>query len=521
MDFLRQLWRDSAEAWQRLSASARVNIVLAGLVVVVLIGLMAYNASSPQYVTISTNLAGAEANRVVDALQSGGIPYRLTDNNQTVQVPITQRSAAQLLLSESNLPVGRPVPPGWEIFAESELMTNQWLQDVKFMRAVQGELQRLLNAYDFVDFSYVLIRESPQELFVSDQKPSEAAVTLKVNRPLTKQEVRALVNNVAAAGGPNLHPGNITLTTTEGTVLHQPPTSEYASLANSKLELTADLERRAELRIMDSLRDLGKRGTVRVSAKVDFDERRVLEESITEGAEISSLISTSSSTTTESPPEGAPGAFANVPEGTVAPGGVTSSEETSEELLNFEPSRRTTETRSTPGEVVQYTVALIVEGDREATADDEAAGGESYVGLTDARREFYRNLVLGAVGSGAENTVVTVDDHPFDIGPLAATATALEQMQTGEGLGQYAQWGGYLLQGLLILLGFILIRSLLTKAIVRAGDLVEEEEVKEIPAATREDLRRQEVSNEIGRLAATDPDAMAAILRSWMAEDEE
>lgn len=521
MNFLRQLMRDTADAWRRLTISARINIALAGLVVIGVIASMVYFSSAPQYVTLSTGLQGSESNQVIEALQGAGVPYTLAENNSVVMVPVDRRSDAQLLLSESNLPVGRPVPPGWELFAETDLMTNQWLQDVKFMRAVQGELQRLLNAYDFIEYSYVLIRESPDELFVSDQKPSEAAVTIKTTRPLTRQEVRALVNNIAAAGGPNLHAGNITLTSTDGQVLHQPPTSEYASLANSKLELVAEMEKRAEERILDSLRDLGKKATVRVSAKVNFDEKRMREELVLEGTELSSLSTTSSITTTENPPEGTPGAFANVPEGTVAPGGVTTAEETSEELFNFEPSRRMTETTSTPGEVVQYNVALIVEGDRELGTDEAGNTTETYAGLTEDREEFYRNLVLGAVGNAQQPTEVTVNDHPFDIGPLAAASQAMEELAVEEESSRRMEWIAFAIQALLIILGFFLIRLLLTRAIVRPVEVEEEEEIIEIPEASREDVRRQEVSHEITRLAASDPDAVAALLRAWMNEEED
>jgi flagellar M-ring protein FliF len=151
-------------------------------------------------------------------------------------VPISQRSNAQILLAQNDLPVGRPVPPGWELFSATELMTNQWLQNVKFMRAIQGEIQKQLNAFDFVNDSYVLIREAKEELFVSEQKPSEAAITLDINRPLTKQEVKAIVSIVDHAGGPNLHPGNITVVSTKG-MFYIASTIEFCFPRQFKLEL--------------------------------------------------------------------------------------------------------------------------------------------------------------------------------------------------------------------------------------------------------------------------------------------
>ena len=48
----------------------------------------------------------------------------------------------------------------------------------------------------------------------------------------------------------------------------------------------------------------------------------------------------------------------------------------------------------------------------------------------------------------------------------------------------------------------------------------EEEEVVEIPEATKEDMRRMEVASEVDRLSQNEPENVAALLRSWMGEEE-
>jgi flagellar M-ring protein FliF len=521
VEFFRQLWNGLREAWTKLSLSARINLGLAGAAVVVVILLVVFTAAKPQYVTLASDIDNQAANQITDTLGGAGIPYSLEDNNQTVRVPLASRSEAMLLLAENNLPVGRPTPPGFELFAESELMTNRWLQDMKFMRAIQGEIERQLTALDFVENAHVLIREAQEELFVNEQKPSEAAVTLQVTRPPTKRNIKGIVNMVAAAGGTNLHPGNITVTTTDGEVLHMPPSSEYASIANSKLEHVAELEHRAEQRIMDSLHDLGVQGTVRVSAQVNFDEQEVVSEEVSEGTEVSTLTSSTTTSSREALPEGAPGAFANVPEGAAAPGGTTTQEETSEELINFEPSVTTTRVKTHPGDVVKYTVALVVEGDSEETTADDGTVTSEYVGLTEERRQFYLDLVAGAVGDGTIPTVATVNDFPFDMGPMAQRQAALAEGAREETFRRVQEWSWTIGQMLLILFGFILVRIFLLRAIEKPVIEEEVEEVEEIPQATREDLRRQEVVTEITDLALESPETVAVLLRSWLTEEEQ
>ena len=77
-----------------------------------------------------------------------------------------------------------------------------------------------------------------------------------------------------------------------------------------------------------------------------------------------------------------------------------------------------------------------------------------------------------------------------------------------------------MVQVLGILVGFFIIRRLLRRAIEAPVEAGEEEEVP-LPEATREDLRRQEVSTEITRLSQSNPDVVAQLLRTWMAEGNE
>ena len=520
MDYLRQLVTGILEAWKKLSLSARINIVLAGLAVVVLIGVVIITGAAPQYVTLTTSTNPEEISEVRNLLVQQGISYRLEGDN-TLLVPMSSRSEAIFLLADNDLPVGRAVPPGFELFAESELMTNQWLQDIKFMRAVQGELQRQLNSLDLIDYSHVLIREAKEELFISEQKPSEANVTIAVTRPLTKQEVKAVVSMISHAGGPNLHPGNITLMTTAGKALHLPADSEFAALANSKLDMVVEWEQQRKSKLETALRELGIRGIVSVSAKMSFDEKEVTDEKVTEGTELSTFETSTTVTSAENIPEGAPGAFANVPE-SAALGGTTTSEETTEEIANYEPSRTLTRTKTGPGDVVKFVVSLIVEGDYEETTDEEGNTARKYVGLAEEEKKKYTDLAMAAVGEGEVETEVTIHDHPFSIEGLAATAATLEQFQSAQTREWVLQLVWKIGQVLAILLGFFVFRMVLRRAIVAPEIEIEEEaEVVELPEATREDLRRGEVAAEVVRLSKEDPEVVAALLRTWMSEEKE
>lgn len=515
METILQFFRGIRDFWNQLNISAKVVICVSFFIVFGGLLLIVYMGVRADYVLISSGLSAQDLGKAVDLLSREGISYKIGGDGSSLYVPANKRSPAQLALAQGDIPVGRPVPPGWELFSTTELMTNQWLQNVKFMRALQGEIQKQLNAFDFVNSSYVLIREAKEELFVSEQKPSEAAVTLDLKRPLTKQEIKAIVSIVDHAGGANLHPGNITVVSTKGEVLYLPPQPGFASIASSKLELITEWEKQREAKVMAKLRDLGVRGTVSVSAKINFDSSEEVEEKVSEGTEISTSTTETTSETIERASEGAPGVTANVPEAT-SPGSVSSKETTTEEIVNYEPSRLTKKTKKEGGNIEKFLVTLVVEGDYQESQDAEGKKIRNYIGLTEEKRKMYRDLVLSAVGEGEVPTEVLVYDQPFGIPEGILEVPSSETFFNWENLVTPIT---VLVQLVAIVVVFLVLRSVLRKTV--SEQPIEEIEEVSLPEATKEDIRRQEVAREIARLALDEPETAASLIRSWLAEGED
>jgi flagellar M-ring protein FliF len=394
------------------------------------------------------------------------------------------------------------------------------LQDIQFMRALQGELEQVLNNFDFIEFSRVIIREAREELFRRDERPAEALVTLQTNRSLTGEEIKGIRSLVAQGGGPNLRPENITIMTTGGELLASPPDSGFASVANSKREYVVALEREREQRVRQSLREMGVRATVRVSAQVDFDESEVTEELAEEGPEISTYTTSTTITTTEQLPEGAPGTMANIAGDTLG-SGVVHSEETRESITNLEPSYTRTTTRRGPGDVIKYMVALVVEGDYTEAVDAQTGERQrTYAGLSEDRRKTYTDLARMAVGEGKVQTEVILHDHPFEVDVFGAASVAIAEA-TAERTREV--WSGRLWlagQVLLLLLGFLLLRVFLRRA-VEAPEAEEEEPVMEEAKLSPEERRRMMVNDEISRMSHDEPELVTTLLRSWLSESED
>jgi flagellar M-ring protein FliF len=525
VEFLRQLTSGVRQAWQRLTISARINLIIASLLTIGLVGFMVFTASQPNYVRLYDGVNAEEMNKIIEALNKESIPYKMDENTQAIMVPLSNRSRAKMVLGSQELPSSQGRTPGFEIFEKQDIMANRWLQDVRYMRAVQGELQRQLNEFEFVKKSFVFIREAKEELFISQQKPSEAAVTLDVKRPLSKQEIKAVLHTISSFGGANLNVNNITLTTTDGTVLHLPADNEFASLANSKLEFVAELEKQREDRVVKDLEQLGVKAIVKVSAVVDFDSKTETVTSSEDGAVISTLTQNTTTKSKDALPQGAPGAMANLPEGAAASGGAETQEENKETVENFEPSKTETKTVHEPGKVLRYVVGAIIEGETKKTTSADGKETTEYAGLTPEKKKAYEDFIIAAVGQGEEPTKVTVSDQAFDIAKLTEARAAFQEIERARTVDIVLQYGMSVVKLLLVIMGFFAVRSFLRRAIVVPAPPVvasveEETSPLSMPTASPEDIRREEVAAEVARLSEQEPDAVAALLRSWLSEEE-
>lgn len=523
IDFLRQMRNQVRDAWAQFSLEARVTIIAVGLAIAAPILWVTFQGSEARYITLADNLTAQQIAETETLLVEKGIPYDVDESARVIKVLPKDRGPMLLLLEQNNLPVGASVPVGFEeLFASPDLMSNQWMNNLNFMRAVQGQLEQQLNELDFVETSDVIIREADQALFVDEQIPSEATVLLTVNRPVSKPERKLLVSMVARAGGANLHPGNITISTTSGEALHLPADSEFASIASNKLEYQNEVESRIQRKIQTGLTDMGVHGTVMVSANIDFDKKETVAEQVIEGTPLSELTTTQSIQSTEQLPQGAPGALTNVPEAAAAAGGVNTTDTMKETLTNHEPSRTTIKTISDPGNVVKYSVALVVKGD-DVTQETDADGQpvETYNGISEKLRDACQQLAQSAVALEEGVADVSIIDHNFQTAGVAAVDEAIRSRAATEQMAMRQSW--YMTALLLIgcVVAFFFIRSMLKKAIIWPQDEKPEEKVKDIPEATLEDMRRQEVAAEIAQLSMEDPAAVAALLRSWMSQDED
>ena len=518
-EFLRQLTSGITEAWGRLSTNARVQIGASAALTILLLGGAVYMGARPNFAPLYTGIEQSEADEVRIYLEDQGIPFLIRNGGRAVEIPARNISAVRVALAGQGIPKSQGVSSDFGIFDNRSLMTNEFLQDMDFMRALNGTLQRQLNQFDFVRNSTAMIRKAEESMFRSHQQPSEAVVALElVGGSLTEAQKKAVLHTISTFGGGNLSTNNITITSTSAPYLiHSPVEDAYASLVSSRHEQQVAWESERERKIVESFAAIGEKAVINVTAIHDWSTEDIHDTAFGEAVPIASSSDKMDTTTSEGGTLNgvAPGAVANIPDGDTG-GTTTNTISESNKIDNFDFPTTITQSSKAPGRIKKLMVAAIIEGD---TIPD-ANGDPQYIGLTQQQLDSYQAMILMSVGEGYEDALandgasrISIMDQPFDVSPTTAVASA----PISASLLQNPQlWQA--VQGFLILLSFILLRIFIRRAMVLPT--TEVEEVVELPQMSEEDRQSQEIAAEVERLSQEEPEMVAALLRTWMAEDD-
>ncbi|HPI33111.1 MAG TPA: flagellar basal-body MS-ring/collar protein FliF, partial [candidate division Zixibacteria bacterium] len=273
MEQVRQFFRNLA-AWVGRLSPGQVMMLLgiaAGAIVgtILLVGWV----NTVTYARLYSDVDEAEAGEVVAYLNDNKIPYELSDGGRTIAVPSDQVYKTRIALASEGLPRNGNI--GYSIFDKNNLGMTDFLQNLNFRRALEGELTRTIMQLSEVQAARVHIVMPSDRLFKQDQKQATASVVLKLRSGgLTKQQING-ISHLVAASVEGLRPENISIVDYDGNLLSSgQPTDELAGLTASQLDVRKQAETYLEHKAQSMLDDvLGPgRSVIRVTAELDFNQ---------------------------------------------------------------------------------------------------------------------------------------------------------------------------------------------------------------------------------------------------------
>lgn len=281
-------------------------------------------SQTPDYRVLYSNLSDRDGGAIITSLQQMNVPYKMAEGGGAILVPSGQVYEIRLRLASQGLPKGSVV--GFELMEAQKLGTSQFLEQVNYQRALEGELTRSIQSLSSVQGARVHLAIPKPSVFARErQKPSASVlVSLHPGRELDKAQVNGIVHLVSSSV-PELPIKNVTVVDQNGNLLSAASDKEQAGLDPGQLEYLHQVEQSFIKRIEGILIPITGMDNVRaqVAADLDFSQAEQTAETFkpnpapTEAA-IRSQQSAESAGGAGQVASGVPGALSNQPPGTAS-----------------------------------------------------------------------------------------------------------------------------------------------------------------------------------------------------------
>lgn len=487
-------------------------------------------AAQPTYGPLFSNLSSKDASAMVDKLTTDGIPYKLTDGGKTILVP--QKSVYDLRLAMSGAGLPAEADTGYALLDKQGVTTSDFMQQVGYQRALEGELTNTIKQIGGVTDATVHLAIPKKDVFADDvQKPTASVlITSGAGKTLDQGQVQTVVHLVSSSVE-GMSPDDVTVADSTGAVLSTGGAGGAAATGNSREQQTQSFEQRMSKSLQDMLRQVvGPNGAVvKVTADLDYDQTETKSQNYVYDPNTPPLSESSKRETYTgggTPTGGVLGPDnIQVPGGTGDSGDYNSTQETRDNAVGV-----VTETRkSAPGAVNKLNVAVLLDSASAAAVDTAEV----------------QNIVSSAAGlDTARGDSIAVSAMQFDKSTATQTAKQLATEKAAEKQKQTMTMIKTIAAAVLILLLFLIAwwrgrrkrKGLSQKELAEVEALQAEldasraraleaaatreaiEGPTEVDAAELDQEKREGYRSDIAKLVEQQPEEMAQLLRGWLAD---
>lgn len=453
---LQEIYSQLKEVFLKMSLIQKLSIIAAAIAVIVSAMVLIIWANKPTYKTLYSNLSSEDAAQVIEKLKEQRIPYKIKDNGKTIEVPQNTVYETRLSLAREGVPKGGGA--GFELFDRTSFGVTEFVQNVNYQRALQGELARTISSIEEVKEARVHLTIPKDRLFISEESEAKAAIILNLNGEIDRNQVKAIASLVAGAVK-GLRLENVQIVDTKGRLLSDFLDENNLGVMLSQTQLEYIKKRESYLKakvasILDNV--LGpNNAVVQVSLEMDFDKQEVTKEEYDPNPVLrSQQVSEIGSKNFKEVPQGVPGVQSNLAEPDITGRDVTSEYNKSDETQNFEVGKTVTRQFKSPGTIKRLTVAVVV-NDKLIFEDVDGKRISKYVPRSSEEITNIKNIVANAVGLNENRgDLIQVSNVSFDTSDTGyQLADAKKQMYIDYAL----KFGKYFVALLIFILFYFLV----------------------------------------------------------------
>ncbi|MFZ1683501.1 MAG: flagellar basal-body MS-ring/collar protein FliF [Candidatus Zixiibacteriota bacterium] len=517
MESLKLTFKNLSGVVSRMTPSQVMMLlgVAAGSIVgiVLLVGWM-HNVT---YSRLYSNLEEGEAGDVINYLTEQKIPYQITDGGRSIEVPSDQVYKTRISLAADGIPRGGSI--GYSLFDKNNLGMTDFLQNLNFRRALEGELTKTIMQLSEVQAARVHIVIPKDRLFRDDKKEATASVLLKLKgrAMLAKQQI-AGISHLVASSVEGLEPQNITIVDYDGNMLSGGQrTDALAGLSSSQLEVRQEVEEYLKGKaqsMLDGVLGQGK-AIVRVNADLNFQQLEKTSETYDPNAPAvrseERTKNTHAATDKTQPPN------------------ESNNQENNETVVtNYELNKTVEHIINSVGNIDRLSVAVMVDGTYPKPAADAGTTESTYQPRSQEELDRLGAIVKNAVGfQSTRNDQLEIYNIAFDRQEFETEQLQLDTMYQRD---FYIEIGKKVGLVLLALLAFLYFKSKSKKLFKSLGQIMpapqqRRERAAEVLRAVEDEIepivmekRKPRLVDAMQVTAKEKPDEVAKVIKTMMVE---
>jgi len=523
------------------------SAILVGLIIWLFVRLF----SAADYKNLYTGLDPTDTQKIVQKLSFENIPYVLSSDGTSIDVPVDRLDKIRVEMASQNLPhTGRM---GFELFDKPNWSSSDFSERVNYQRALEAELERTIETMDTVESARVHLVLPRESLFTTEERPAKAAVVVKLRTQRLADETVTSIANLVASAWENLSPDDVTIVSADGRF----PLTAGKSSSNSARRGMVDLETTIAERIVDTLAPVVGAEHVKSSVTIEYnpDSGETTQELYDPNATAVLTSQMSEDQSTGAAPVGIPGTTSNVPSAppTPAPGKAPAAAAATQqktavtqgmrsESKTFVVSKTVHHTLEPAGQVKHLAAAVLID-DAVEVRDVGGKPQETRRKRTPEELKQLEDLVRAAIGFNAQRgDELSLQNVSFQVLPVDVPAVPTRVQRTLKFVGPWMGMLRYVGIGILFLLVYALVLRPVTNqvlATIRAlpekdrqaalGALGEQLPSKPVTMADIEiDLQRElsQSSSEVMRTVALkrhlvekikrEPESASRLIQGWV-----
>ncbi len=418
----------------KLSTEKKLGLMVAtATIIAIIVGAWMWS-QTPDYRVLYSNVSDQDGGAIISSLQQLNVPFKFSQGGSSILIPGNEIHEVRLRLAAQGLPKGGLA--GFELMENQKFGSSQFLEQINYQRALEGELARSVQSLSAVQSARVHLAITKPSVFAREKQQPSASVLLNLysGRLLSEEQVSAIVHLVSSSV-PNLPVKNVTVVDQNGNLLStQSDNKTETGLDASQLYYLKELEDGYTNRIEAIISPITGSNNVRaqVTADVDFSRIERAEEiyrpnnSETEPASIRSQQNTESLSTNSPINGGIPGALTNRPpepdnapiefnedgEEVINDPVKIPTDRRTESTINYEVDKTVQHTRQSVGGIKRLSAAVVV--NYRTHTDKE--GNITHEPLTTEEITKINNLVKEAMGFNENRgDTLTVSNNLFNL----------------------------------------------------------------------------------------------------------